>query len=99
MKILVVEDEPLIRLGLATAIEEAGYDVLEAAGATEKWKTNSIGGELRPELQSCIFSAQLTGSCPVASCPQRVKTRRPPASSPLSASRQPPVSLDIVANS
>jgi hypothetical protein len=37
-------------------------DQVIAAGATEKWKTNSIGGELRPELQSCIFS---TAGCPV----------------------------------
>lgn len=35
MKVLVVEDEPLIRLGLASAIEEAGYDVAEAANAGE----------------------------------------------------------------
>lgn len=33
MRILVVEDEPLIRLGLATVIEEAGYEVVEAANA------------------------------------------------------------------
>ncbi|MRG58947.1 DUF4832 domain-containing protein [Agromyces sp. CFH 90414] len=37
-------------------------DQMIAAGATEKWKTNSIGGELRPELQSCIFSE---AGCPV----------------------------------
>lgn len=35
MKVLVVEDEPLIRLGLASVIEEAGYDVAEAANASE----------------------------------------------------------------
>jgi CheY-like chemotaxis protein len=35
MKVLVVEDEPLIRLGLASVIEEAGYDVAEAANANE----------------------------------------------------------------
>ena len=33
MKILVVEDEPLIRLGLVSVIEEAGYVVLEAPNA------------------------------------------------------------------
>lgn len=33
MKILVVEDEPLIRLGLVSVIEEAGYVALEAANA------------------------------------------------------------------
>ncbi len=35
MKILVVEDEPLIRLGLVSMVEEAGYDVIEAASADE----------------------------------------------------------------
>lgn len=37
-------------------------DNMVAAGATDKWKAQSIGGELRPELQSCIFS---TSGCPV----------------------------------
>ena len=37
-------------------------DNMAAAGATDKWQTQPIGGELRPELQGCIFSA--TG-CPV----------------------------------
>lgn len=37
-------------------------DNMVAAGATNKWQTQSIGGELRPELQSCIFS---TSGCPV----------------------------------
>jgi hypothetical protein len=37
-------------------------DNMVAAGATDKWKTQSIGGELRPELQSCIFSSS---GCPV----------------------------------
>ncbi|WP_285620815.1 DUF4832 domain-containing protein [Kineosporia sp. NBRC 101677] len=31
-------------------------------GLQNKWKTQSIGGELRPELQSCIFSP---AGCPV----------------------------------
>lgn len=35
MRVLVVEDEPIIRLGLAIAIEDAGYEVLEAASADE----------------------------------------------------------------
>jgi CheY-like chemotaxis protein len=33
MKILVVEDEPLIRLGLVSVLEEAGFVVLEAPHA------------------------------------------------------------------
>lgn len=35
MKILVVEDEPIIRLGIAATIEDAGYEVIEAANADE----------------------------------------------------------------
>jgi CheY-like chemotaxis protein len=35
MRILVVEDEPLIRLGLLSAIEDAGYAVADAANADE----------------------------------------------------------------
>lgn len=35
MKVLVVEDEPLIRLGLASIVEDAGYDAAEARTAGE----------------------------------------------------------------
>ena len=35
VKILVVEDEPFIRLGLVSTIEEAGYEVIDAASADE----------------------------------------------------------------
>lgn len=34
-KILIVEDEPLIRMDLADMLEELGYSVLEAANADE----------------------------------------------------------------
>jgi hypothetical protein len=50
---------------LSTKPSDFGWyfgDQLIQTGTTEKWKTNSIGGELRPELQSCIFS---TAGCPV----------------------------------
>ena len=33
MKVLVVEDEPIIRLGIVSSIEDAGYAVVEAASA------------------------------------------------------------------
>jgi CheY-like chemotaxis protein len=35
MKVLVVEDEPLIRLGMVSSIEDAGYVVIEASNADE----------------------------------------------------------------
>lgn len=38
-KILVVEDEPIIRLGLINTIEDAGYNVGEAANADHAVRT------------------------------------------------------------
>jgi hypothetical protein len=38
-------------------------DKMIAAGATDKWITEPIGGELRPEIQGCIFDAP--ADCPV----------------------------------
>jgi two-component system, response regulator PdtaR len=35
MKILVVEDEPLIRIGMASLVEDAGYVALEARDADQ----------------------------------------------------------------
>jgi CheY-like chemotaxis protein len=35
MKVLVVEDEPIIRLGMVSSIEDAGYSVIEASSADE----------------------------------------------------------------
>jgi hypothetical protein len=45
---------------LSTKTSSLGWhfmDNMVSVGATEKWREYSIGGELRPELQSCIFSA------------------------------------------
>ena len=50
---------------LSTMTSELGWhfmDNMVAVGATEKWREFSIGGELRPELQPCLFSA---AGCPV----------------------------------
>lgn len=37
-KLLVVEDEPAVRMGLRLSLSRAGYQVLEAATATEAWE-------------------------------------------------------------
>ncbi|MDW8310106.1 MAG: DUF4832 domain-containing protein [Verrucomicrobiales bacterium] len=37
---------------------------LQAAGETNKWRSQPIGGEIRPELQTCLWSGNL-GSCPL----------------------------------
>ena len=35
MRILVVEDEPIIRLGIVAIVEDAGFDALEASNADQ----------------------------------------------------------------
>jgi hypothetical protein len=38
---------------------------LKAAGETNKWRTQPIGGEVRPELQSCLWETNLA-DCPIS---------------------------------
>ncbi|MGA4992346.1 hypothetical protein [Nonomuraea bangladeshensis] len=37
-------------------------DLMRQAGTTDKWRTNPNGGELRPELQGCLFNTPM--DCP-----------------------------------
>ena len=46
--VLVVEDEPLIRLNAVAMIEEAGYEVVEAANADEAISILESRSELLP---------------------------------------------------
>lgn len=47
MKVLVVEDEPIIRLGMVLSIEDAGYEVVEAANADEAVARLTADGEVK----------------------------------------------------
>jgi CheY-like chemotaxis protein len=44
---MVVEDEPLIRLGLVSAIEDAGYKVVDAANADEAIRKLQVLDDIR----------------------------------------------------
>jgi hypothetical protein len=37
---------------------------LKAAGETNKWKTQPIGGEIRPEVQTCMWNTNVSGCVP-----------------------------------
>jgi two-component system, response regulator PdtaR len=45
-RILVVEDEALIRFAIAEALRELGASVVEAASADEAWQYLTTGGRL-----------------------------------------------------
>lgn len=61
MKIMVVEDEPLIRLGLVSAIEEAGYAVVEAANADEALRKLETESAIRLILTDVDMPGSMDG--------------------------------------
>jgi CheY-like chemotaxis protein len=46
VRILVVEDEALIRFAIAEALRELGVSVVEAASADEAWQYLTAGGSV-----------------------------------------------------
>ncbi len=74
MKILVVEDEPLIRLGLASTIEDAGYEVIEAANADQ-----AIAAlERAADVRLVLTDVDMPGSMDGIRLAQYVSKRWPP---------------------
>lgn len=50
-------------VGTLPVIGRHFMDKLTQAGATDKWLSQPVGGELYPEIQHCIFDAPMR--CPV----------------------------------
>lgn len=74
MKILVVEDEPLIRLGLVSVVEDAGYAVIEAANADEAIRRIEADDEIR----LVVTDVDMPGSMDGIRLAHYVRRRWPP---------------------
>ena len=74
MKILVVDDEPLIRLGLVSMVEEAGFAVLEAANADEAIRVI----ERTSDVALVITDVDMPGSMDGVRLAHFVRERWPP---------------------
>jgi YesN/AraC family two-component response regulator len=74
MKILIVDDEPLIRLGLSTQASDWGYEVLEAAAAEQAIRLI----EVNPDIRLLITDVDMPGSMDGARLAHIVKHRWPP---------------------
>jgi CheY-like chemotaxis protein len=61
MKVLVVEDEPIIRLGMVSTIEDAGYQVLEAANADEAIAMLVADGDVRVVVTDVDMPGSMDG--------------------------------------
>lgn len=72
--VLVVEDEPLVRLCAVRMIEEAGFEVLEAATADDAIRTL----ESRNDVRVVFTDVQMPGSMDGIKLAQAVRRRWPP---------------------
>ncbi len=72
--VLVVEDEPLIRLNAVAMIEEAGYEVVEAANADEAISIL----ESRSDIRIVFTDVHMPGSMDGLKLAHAVRDRWPP---------------------
>ena len=72
--VLIVEDEPLLRWNAVAAIEEAGFDVVEAENAIEAISIL----ERRPDIRVVFTDIQMPGSIDGLRLAHLISTRWPP---------------------
>ena len=61
MKVLIVEDEPIIRLGMVSSIEDAGYAVVEASSADEAISLLTQDDEVRVVVTDVDMPGSMNG--------------------------------------
>jgi CheY-like chemotaxis protein len=61
-RILVVEDEPLIRFAMAEALRDLGVSVVEAASADEAWQYLAAGGSVDLVFTDHFMPGSMTGA-------------------------------------
>jgi two-component system, response regulator PdtaR len=74
MKVLVVEDEPLIRLGIASLVEEGGFVVTEAINADHAIRIL----EADPDIRVVITDVDMPGGMDGIRLAHYVRDRWPP---------------------
>lgn len=72
--VLVVEDEPFIRMNAVAMIEEAGYDVVEASNANEAIAIL----EARTDIRIVFTDVEMPGSMDGLKLARHIRKRWPP---------------------
>jgi CheY-like chemotaxis protein len=88
--ILVVEDEALVRMVAVDALEEAGYETLEAADADEAIRLL----ETHPEILLVFTDVHMPGSMDGVKLAVAVRKRWPPVRIIITSARPKPVLTD-----
>jgi CheY-like chemotaxis protein len=89
--VLVVEDEPIIRMTVASVIEEAGYAVLEAGDADEAVRLL----ERRPDIGVVFSDIEMPGSMNGLALVHAVRERWPPVILILASGRVAPLAAEM----
>jgi two-component system, response regulator PdtaR len=90
--VLVVEDEPIIRMNAAALIEDAGFDVIEAADADEAIRHL----ETRRDITVVFSDIEMPGgSMDGLKLIQAVRRRWPPVVLILASGRIAPLAADM----
>ena len=89
--VLVVEDEPIIRMNAVAMIEDAGYDVLEASNADDA----ILLLETRPDIRVVFSDIEMPGSMDGLKLIHAVRERWPPVILILSSGRVAPLVADM----
>jgi CheY-like chemotaxis protein len=84
--VLVVEDEPIIRMNTVGIIEDAGYDVVEASNADDAIQLL----ETKPEIRVVFSDIEMPGSMDGLILMHAVRERWPPANLVLASGRVSP---------
>jgi CheY-like chemotaxis protein len=72
--VLVVEDHPLVRMALLEAMIEAGFEALDARGATEAIRML----EARPDIHLVFTNAEMPGTMGGNELAHYIRNRWPP---------------------
>ena len=91
MVILVVEDEPLVRLFLTDFLDEAGFKVFEAVSADEAMTIL----QARPDVQLIISDIEMPGSMSGLELARAVTTRWPGIRIVVTSGRERPGPDDL----
>ena len=82
--VLIVEDEPLVRLSAAQMIEQAGFEVIEAGSADEAIRIL----ESRSDIRIVFTDIQMPGSMDGLKLAHAVRNRWPPIKIIVTSGRQ-----------
>jgi CheY-like chemotaxis protein len=89
--VLVIEDEPLIRLDLASVIEDAGYGVVAAASADEAIAILSV----RSDIRLIVTDIEMPGSIDGLRLAWVVRNRWPPIHIVVTSGRREPALSEL----